>query len=106
MAGEVFDVFCLLLGDEMSLTSLLPPIHALFESSSARFTRAVRCEVRVHFRKLDFTSLDSSHLSDHPKSHIITKQRARAVPDKGGICPKMPQNKKIWHIIVWQSKDE
>lgn len=34
MAGAVFDVFCLLLGDGMSRTDLLPPIRALFESSS------------------------------------------------------------------------
>lgn len=44
MAGAVFDVFCLLLGDGMSRTDLLPPIHSLFESSSARRTLAVRCE--------------------------------------------------------------
>lgn len=44
MAGAVFDVFCLSLGDGMSRTDLLSPIRSLFESSSARRTRAVRCE--------------------------------------------------------------
>lgn len=104
MAGAVFDVFCLLLGYGMSRTDLLPPIRALFESSS----RGVLVPFGVGFASQPalpktriLRVLTPELRSDSKKSHY-TKKRAqwRTLTDNGKIFAKNAAK----FGIFWQNR--